>query len=182
MGMGVTGSTVFDTAIGACGIAWGERGVVGLWLPDRDRAALARRIARRLPQARTAAPPPDVEAAISAIVGLFAGGRTDLTGVRLDMTDVPEFDRRVYEAAREVPPGSTITYGEIARRLGDSSAAREVGRALSRNPFPIVVPCHRVLAAGGRNGGFSAPGGVTTKLRILQIEGARAAGVPTLFA
>jgi methylated-DNA-[protein]-cysteine S-methyltransferase len=173
---------VFDTAIGSCGVAWGERGVVGAWLPDSDAGALARRIARRLPGARAAAPPDEIAAAVAAIVELFAGGRADLTGVRLDMAGVPEFDRRVYEAAREVPPGSTTTYGEIAARLGDRSAAREVGRALARNPFPIVVPCHRVLAAGGRNGGFSAPGGVGTKLRLLAIEGARAPGVPTLFS
>jgi methylated-DNA-[protein]-cysteine S-methyltransferase len=172
---------VFETAVGDCGIAWGESGVVGAWLPDRDRAALARRIARRLPGARVAPPPLEIAAAISSIVDLFAGGKADLNGVSLDMTGVPEFDRRVYEAARAVPAGSTTTYGEIAARLGDRSVAREVGRALARNPFPIIVPCHRVMAAGGRNGGFSAPGGVTTKLRLLQIEGARAAGIPTLF-
>lgn len=178
----MTRYNVFDTAIGACGIAWGERGVVGLWLPDADRAAMRRRIARRLPRASEARPDAEIRGAIAAIVDLFAGGRPDLSGVRLDMEGVPDFDRRVYEAARRVPPGETVTYGELAARLGDRSAAREVGGALSRNPFPIVVPCHRVLAAGGRNGGFSAPGGVSTKLRILQIEGAKAAGIPTLFS
>jgi methylated-DNA-[protein]-cysteine S-methyltransferase len=177
----MTAYALFDTAIGACGIAWGERGVIGLWLPDADRAALRRRIARRLPRAGEARPDDEVRGAIAAIADLFAGGRPDFSGVRLDMDGVPDFDRRVYEAARRVPPGETVTYGELAARLGDRSAAREVGGALSRNPFPIVVPCHRVLAAGGRNGGFSAPGGVSTKLRILQIEGARAAGIPTLF-
>jgi methylated-DNA-[protein]-cysteine S-methyltransferase len=177
----VTRYALFDTAIGACGIAWGDRGVVGLWLPDTDRAGLRRRIARRLPHAREAAPEAEIRAAIDSIVDLFAGGRPDLSGVRLDVEGVPEFDRRVYEAAREVAPGQTVTYGELAARLGDRTAAREVGGALSRNPFPIVVPCHRVLAAGGRNGGFSAPGGVATKLRILQIEGASAPGIPTLF-
>ncbi len=180
--MSARGFAVFETAIGACGIAWGERGVVGSWLPDATGAALVRRISRRLPDAREAVPPAEVAAAIAGIVGLLGGGKPDLREVRLDMTGVPEFDGRVYEAARAVSPGSTPAYGEIAERLGDRSAAREVGRALARNPVPIVVPCHRVLAAGGRNGGFSAPGGVATKLKMLEIEGARAAGVPTLFS
>jgi methylated-DNA-[protein]-cysteine S-methyltransferase len=180
--MSARGFALFETAIGACGIAWGERGVVGSWLPDADRFALARRIARRLPGTGEAPPSAEVRAAIDRIVELFGGGRPDLRGVRLDMTGVPEFEARVYQAAREVRPGSTTTYGELAARLGDRSQAREVGRALARNPFPIVVPCHRVLAAGGRNGGFSAPGGVATKLRLLEIEGARVPGVPTLFS
>jgi methylated-DNA-[protein]-cysteine S-methyltransferase len=179
--MSARGFAVFGTTIGACGIAWGERGVVGCWLPDADRFALARRIARRLPGASEAPPPPEIRAAIDRIADLLRGGRQDLLNVRLDMTGVPEFERRVYEAAREVPPGSTTTYGELAVRLGDRSKAREVGQALARNPFPIVVPCHRVLAAGGRNGGFSAPGGVATKLRLLALEGAEAKGIPTLF-
>jgi methylated-DNA-[protein]-cysteine S-methyltransferase len=183
--MSLRGFAVFETAIGACGIAWGERGVIGSWLPDAGPDALVRRIARRLPGARRSSPssaPPEIAAAIAEIVDLFGGRRCDLRDVRLDMSGVPEFDARVYDAARTVPPGSTTTYGELAARLGDRSQAREVGRALARNPFPIVVPCHRVLAAGGRNGGFSAPGGVATKLRILAIEGARLPGVPTLFS
>jgi methylated-DNA-[protein]-cysteine S-methyltransferase len=97
------------------------------------------------------------------------------------MDAVPEFPRRVYEVARTIPPGGTLTYGEVAARLGDARLAREVGQALGRNPFAIIVPCHRVLAAGGMPGGFSASGGVATKMRLLSIEGARAASQLGLF-
>jgi methylated-DNA-[protein]-cysteine S-methyltransferase len=122
-----------------------------------------------------------VRRAVDAITALLRGERTDLTSVPLDMERVPEFHRRVYEAARAIPPGSTRSYGEIAKQLGEPGSARAVGQALGRNPFAIVVPCHRVLAAGGRSGGFSATGGVTTKLRMLAIEGARANGQGALF-
>ena len=176
------GYALFDTTIGACGIAWGDRGIVGVWLPDAGRDALRRRIVRRIPDAREVAPPPPIQGAVESIRDLFAGRRPDLSSVSLDMAGVADFDRRVYEAARRIPAGDTATYGELATRLGDRTLAREVGQALARNPFPIVVPCHRVLAAGGRNGGFSAPGGVETKLRLLAIEGDRAPGVPTLFS
>ena len=175
------GYALFETAIGDCGVAWGERGVVGLWLPDSGRDSLRRRIARRIPDARELPPTPPIRQAVESIQELFAGRRPDLSSVSLDMTGLADFDRRVYEAARRIPAGDTATYGEIAARIGDRALAREVGQALARNPFPIVVPCHRVLAAGGRNGGFSAPGGVATKLRLPAIEGARAPGIPTLF-
>ena len=156
--------------------------MTGAWLPERNADALRRRIGRRLPQARESAPPPPVRAAIEAIVCLVGGAPADLGGVPLDMDGLPEFHRRVYEIARGIPPGQTLTYGEIARRLGDATRARAVGQALGANPFPILVPCHRVLAAHGRTGGFSAPGGATTKLRLLEIEGARAKAIPTLFS
>jgi methylated-DNA-[protein]-cysteine S-methyltransferase len=172
---------LFETAIGRCGIAWAERGLVGLWLPESDERRTRSRILRRLPDAGEADPPADVRAAVDEIVALLSGDPRDLRGIPLDFAGVPEFPRRVYEIARSIPPGQTLTYGEIASRLGDRARAREVGQALARNPFPIVVPCHRVLAANGRSGGFSAPGGVSTKLRLLEIEGARAAGIPTLF-
>jgi methylated-DNA-[protein]-cysteine S-methyltransferase len=110
--------------------------------------------------------------AIEGVVALLSGEKRDLSAIALDTTEVPEFHRRVYAVARAVPPGSTITYGEIATRLGDPTAARAVGQALGRNPFALIVPCHRVLAAGGNAGGFSASGGATTKLRLLAIEGA----------
>jgi O6-methylguanine-DNA--protein-cysteine methyltransferase len=146
----MSGYTLFDTAIGACGIAWGERGVIGLWLPDTDRAALRRRIARRLPRAREAAPDAEVHAAIAAIADLFAGGRPDLSGVRLDMDGIPDFDRRVYEAARGVPPGETVTYGDLAARLGTAPRrARSAARCratLSPSSSPATVCSPRAAA------------------------------------
>ena len=174
---------LFDTAIGRCAVAWGEKGLVGVWLPEStDRRTLAR-IRRRLPEAVEVAgePPAEVRAAIDSLTALLAGERRDLSGISLDLGSVTSFPRRVYEIARTIPPGETRTYGEIARQIGNPSLAREVGQALARNPFPLVVPCHRVLAANGKSGGFSAPGGVATKLRLLQIEGARSPAIPTLF-
>jgi methylated-DNA-[protein]-cysteine S-methyltransferase len=180
--MTATGFTLFDTALGRCGIAWGERGIAGVHLPGSSDRQTRERIRRRAPESAEAAPPADVQRAIDGIVALIAGQpRDDLSSVALDLDGVPEFHRRVYEVARTIPPGETLTYGEIARRLGDPLQARAVGQALARNPFAIVVPCHRVLAAGGRTGGFSAPGGTGTKLRLLEIEGARATAIPTLF-
>lgn len=175
------GFALFETAIGRCGIAWGERGLAGVQLPEADEGRTRARMLRRFPGAAEGAPPPAVRSAIEAIGALLRGEPSDLSDVVLDTRGVPPFHRRVYAIARSIAPGETLTYGEIAVRLGEPSAAREVGRALGRNPFPIVVPCHRVLAAGGRTGGFSAPGGVATKRRLLAIEGARVLGGPTLF-
>ncbi len=177
-----TSFALFDTAIGACGIAWSDRGISHAWLPDETASALRRRIGRRLPGAREAAPPEPVRGVIDGIVALLAGGSADLSAAVLDLEGVPDFHRRVYALARAIPGGATLSYGEIARRLGDPSQARAVGAALGANPIPILIPCHRVLAADGRMGGFSAPGGVRTKLRLLEIEGARAAAIPTLFS
>jgi methylated-DNA-[protein]-cysteine S-methyltransferase len=179
--MSTTSFFVFDTAIGPCGIAWREAGIVGSWLPDRDAAALRRRIVRRLPGAFETRPTGEVRRAVDGVVALLSGEPADLSAAALDWDGVPDFHRRVYALAREIPPGRTLSYGEIARRLGDPSQARAVGAALGANPFPILVPCHRVLAANGRTGGFSAPGGVSTKLRLLEIEGAKADAIPTLF-
>jgi O-6-methylguanine DNA methyltransferase len=172
---------VFDTSIGSCGIAWSGRGIVGVQLPERSEPATRTRLLKRCPDARESTPPPDVQRAIDGIVALLRGEATDFSTVALDMAGVESFERRVYEIARTIMPGATMTYGEIATRLGDRSLARDVGQALGRNPFPLIVPCHRVLAAGGKVGGFSANGGVTTKLRLLSIEGARTSDAPTLF-
>jgi methylated-DNA-[protein]-cysteine S-methyltransferase len=166
------GFTLFDTAIGRCGIAWGARGIVRIQLPERRGPETRARLLARLPDAREAAPPPAVRAAIDGMQALLRGEPRDLSGVALDVNPLPSFARRVYEVARTIAPGATLTYGEVAARLGAAGAARAVGQALGRNPFPLVVPCHRVLAAGGRPGGFSADGGVTTKLRLLALEGA----------
>lgn len=169
---------LFDTAIGRCGVAWSERGIAGLQLPEADEQQARARMLRRFPAAGESRPPPEVRQALDRIVALLAGQSSDLSAVALDMDGVPPFHRRVYEAARRIPPGATLSYGEVAARLGAPRAARAVGQALGQNPFPIVVPCHRVLAAGGKIGGFSAHGGVATKLRMLTSEGVKISGAP----
>ena len=176
--MTASGFALFDTAIGRCGIAWGERGVAGIQLPEAGEEETRVRMLHRFPAAGEATPPPEVQDAIEDIVALLRGEASDLSTVALDMDGVPEFHRRVYDAARTIPPGETLSYGDIARRVGAPGAARAVGQALGRNPFPIVVPCHRVLAAGGKIGGFSAQGGVATKRRMLAIESAWIDGAP----
>lgn len=173
--------TLFDTAIGRCGIAWGPRGIRVFQLPEPSDAGTLRRMFRgsaALPQAE---PPPEVQDASHRIVALLQGEPIDLRDVVLDFDGIPPFHQRVYEVAREIPAGQTRTYGEVATQLGDPGASRAVGQALGANPFAIIVPCHRVLAAGGRSGGFSAGGGVSTKLRILLIEKAQFGHEPGLF-
>ncbi len=174
------GFALFDTAIGCCGIVWSARGVAGVQFPERSERTTGSRIRRRFPAAHEATPPNEIQRVIDDIVALLGGEPRDLSGVPIDIDSAPEFNRRVYEIARTIPAGSTLSYGEVAARLGDRTLAREVGQALGQNPVPIIVPCHRVLAAGGKTGGFSAPGGVDTKMRLLSIEGA-APGGPTLF-
>jgi methylated-DNA-[protein]-cysteine S-methyltransferase len=176
--MTASGFALFDTAIGRCGIAWGERGVAGVQLPEAGEEETLARMLHRFPAAGETPPPPVVQRAVERIVALLRGEASDLSSVALDMNGVPEFHRRVYDAARTIPPGETLSYGDIARRVGAPGAARAVGQALGRNPFPIVVPCHRVLAAGGKIGGFSAQGGVATKRRMLAIESAWINGNP----
>ena len=175
------GFTLFDTPIGRCGIAWNEAGVAAVTLPEGREADTRARILKKCPDAHEAAPPPPVRRAIEDIVALLRGQATDLSAIVLDMTQVPPFHRRVYEYARTIGPGATLSYGEIATRIDSAGSARAVGQALGRNPFPIIVPCHRVLAAGGKLGGFSAKGGITTKLQLLTIEGAHAPEAPGLF-
>jgi len=171
--------TLFDTAIGRCAIAWSERGTVAVLLPERDDAALRTRLLRRHPDAREAAPPDDITHAIDGMTALLAGEHRDLSSVLLDLDGVPDFNRRVYAVARTIKPGTTLTYGAVAAQLGEPNA-RRIGEAMGKNPCPIIVPCHRVVAAGGKTGGFSAPGGAATKRRLLAIEGA-AQAEPTLF-
>lgn len=171
--MNVTGFALFDTAIGACGIAWGPRGIVGVQLPEAGEGATRARMLRRFPQLNETEPPPEVQKATASIRALMDGERLDLAEIVPDYEDVSDFHRRVYEIARRIVPGRTRSYGEIAAELGDKGLARAVGQALGHNPFAPVVPCHRVLAAGGKPGGFSAHGGATAKLKMLMIEGAR---------
>ena len=179
--MTASGFELFDTAIGPCAIAWGDRGVAGVQLPEAGEAETRARMLHRFPAAGEAAPPAEVQQAIERMAALLRGEASDLSTVALDMDGLPEFHRRVYEAARTIPPGKTLSYGDIARRVDAPGAARAVGQALGRNPFPIVVPCHRVLAAGGKIGGFSAQGGVETKRRMLAIEGEPLNGAPSFI-
>lgn len=179
--MTTEGFALFDTPLGHCGIAWGERGLAGLLLPEHSLAQTRARMQRLFPRLHEVPPSPEVHAAITRIRALLNGERDDLSDIVLDMSDVPPFHQRVYEVARAIPPGRTLTYGEVAARIGEPGAARAVGQALGHNPFAPVVPCHRVLAVGARSGGFSAGGGVATKLRMLQIEGAQIGGAPGLF-
>lgn len=172
---------LFDTAIGRLGIAWGEHGIVRVQLPEGGDASTCARMLRGLPDATMAAPPPAVERTVERITAVLRGAHDDLADVVLDMRGIPDFARRVYEHMRGIGPGQTTTYGEVAARLGEPGAARAVGKALGDNPFAPLVACHRVLAAGGRSGGFSAAGGTATKLRLLQIEGARIGNDRGLF-
>ena len=161
----------FETGIGTCGIRWSERGVTGVALLPPPG-----------PHGAPGSVPEPVAAAVAGIVALLAGEPRDLREVVLDEDGIDPFRRRVYAATRAVGPGSTATYGEIARAIGDPGAARAVGAALGSNPFPIVVPCHRVLAAGGALHGFSAPGGLATKRRMLELERVPGFAQQALFA
>ena len=180
--MTALGFALFHTSIGVCGVAWSGRGIAGVQLPEGGEDATRARMRRRFPGALEASPPPEVRRAIDGVVALLRGEPSALETVPLDMAEVPPFERRVYEVARTIPPGATLSYGEVAARLGTPGAARDVGQALGRNPFAIVVPCHRVMAAGGKLGGFSARGGVSTKRRLLSVERARGVGALPLFA
>jgi methylated-DNA-[protein]-cysteine S-methyltransferase len=172
---------LFDTAIGTCGIVWGKSGIVGLALPAAGDGELAGHLSRRFPEAGLAEPQSGAAAAIEGIRALLRGEKRDLLEVQLDMQRVPEFHQRVYEVTRRVLPGQTITYGEISARLKAPGTARAVGHALGSNPFPVVVPCHRVLGASGKTGGFSAPGGIDAKLQMLNIEQQHDTREPSLF-
>ena len=176
-----TGMALFETAIGRCGIAWGGDGLVAISLPHSRDERTREQLRRRAPGADERTPPAFVREAIDRIVALLNGEPSDLDGIELDLGDVEPFDRRVAVAARSVGPGRTVTYGELAARIGAAGEAREVGAALGRNRFPLVVPCHRVVAADGGLGGFSAPGGTETKRRLLAIERRHADGPLTLF-
>ena len=161
------------TELGVFGVVWTERGIVRTWMHDRTEARVRRQIQRAFPNANQGSPPASVAAAMADVAALLAGEPRGLLDADLDMRTIPEFDRRVYELARTVPPGETMTYGAIAKALGEEPMrARDVGQALARNPFAPIVPCHRVVAAGGQLGGYSAPGGTWTKRRLLQLEGA----------
>ena len=180
--MAESGICLFATAIGSCGLAWGAEGLVGVQLPEAGETATLRRLNRRFPDLDAQSPPDWVQAAIDNIGALLGGADVDLGDVPLDFSRLGRFEAAVLGAARRIPRGSTRTYGDLAAELGDPRAAQAVGQALGRNPWPIVVPCHRITAAAGRAGGFSAHGGTATKLRLLEIEGALAEETLPLFA
>jgi methylated-DNA-[protein]-cysteine S-methyltransferase len=170
---------VFETAGGFCGIAWSERGITRFQLPTRSAEATERLLRRRLPGAEPGAPPPPVAAAVAAVKRYFAGEETDFSGFTLDLGEQDPFFQQVYAALRRVGWGRTTTYGALAKELGAGpEAARDVGQAMARNPVALIIPCHRVLAAGGKVGGFSAPGGSAAKTRMLELEGVQVTPPP----
>jgi methylated-DNA-[protein]-cysteine S-methyltransferase len=167
---------LFETAIGPCGVAWSERGLTRLQLPESDRSATEKRLRANSPSAGAEDPPPRIKQVISEVQRYLAGRKVDFSAIAVDLTDASPFHRKIYEAARSVGWGHTASYGDLARQVGSPTAARAVGQALGRNPIPIVIPCHRVLASGHRIGGFSAFGGTSAKERLLALEGVSVGG------
>ena len=163
---------VFETEAGFCAIGWSAAGIARFQLPDRDAATAERHMLRRLPAAHRDAPPPEIAAVIAAAQRYFAGETVDFSDVAVDLDGQDEFFRRIYAATRAVGYGQTTTYGTLAKELGAGpEVARDVGQAMAKNPVPLIIPCHRVLAAGGKVGGFSAPGGADSKVKMLALEG-----------
>ena len=172
--------SLFETPLGWCGIAWSEQpehlALTSFWLPEATREMTEARIEQNHGPQSANLPPLAIAGVIGRVRRHLEGKVQDFRDVRIDLTETPAFPRRVYEAARQIPAGQTRTYGELAQALGQPGSARAVGQALGRNPIPLIIPCHRVLAAGGRPGGFSAPGGRATKARLLALEDAHAGG------
>ena len=173
--------TIFDTSVGRCGIAWSQAGIVGVQLPEAREIETRKRLFQLYPEARETRPPLSVELAIEAIVALLRGESGDFSDITLDMGGIHAFNQRVYQVTRMIPRGETRTYGEIAARLGASGAVHSVAQAIARNPFVIIIPCHRVLEAGGYADKISPHGGVISKRRLLSIEGAGGPSSKTLF-
>jgi methylated-DNA-[protein]-cysteine S-methyltransferase len=170
---------VFDTAAGSCGIAWNAVGITRFQLPAENAAATERKLLRRVTGAAPGTPPLSVLATVAEAQRYFAGESIDFSGVELDLTGQAEFFMRIYAAARRISWGHTSTYGTLAREIGAGpEAARGVGQAMANNPIPLIIPCHRVLAAGGKVGGFSAPGGAASKIRMLELEGVQVSPAP----
>ena len=172
---------IFDTGIGRCGIAWSEAGIVSVQLPETREIETRRRLYRLYPEAREQRPPVMVEIAIEGICTQLRGGTADLSHVPLDMTGIRPFDARVYDLTRTIPRGETLTYGEVAARLKASGAAHSVAQAIAKNPYMLIVPCHRVLEAGNYADRLSPYGGVISKRRLLALEGAQPIASKTLF-
>ncbi len=175
-----TGHVVFETALGFLGIAWNETGLTRLCLPQASREAVARRLLRLEGMAGEGAAQPQWVADLVRAVRAYAEGREiDFSQVPVDLAGVDDFHLAIYAAARALGHGQTTTYGELAKRAGHAGLARETGAALGANPVPLVIPCHRIMAAGGKIGGFSAPGGSASKARMLELEGVRLGPPPS---
>jgi methylated-DNA-[protein]-cysteine S-methyltransferase len=175
------GYGIFDSTVGRCGIAWDASGILGVQLPEAREMETRRRMLRQYPDARELRPPLNAEIAIDGIAALLRGKPCDFSDVVLDMNGMPPFNRRIYEYARTIPRGKTITFAELAKRLGASGAAHAIGQAIGRNPFTVLVPCHRVLAADGETVSFCMNGGTISRRRLLSLEGALTKSGPTLF-
>lgn len=165
---------LFETAAGFCGLTWSDAGINRFQLPAATEAEARRYLLRKRADAVQGQPPPDIAAAVAAIIRYFGGEKTNFAEITLDLDDQDAFFREIYAATRRVGWGETTTYGALARQLGAGpEAARDVGQAMAKNPVALIIPCHRVLAAGGKLGGFSAPGGTASKIRMLELEGIR---------
>ncbi|HKU04967.1 MAG TPA: methylated-DNA--[protein]-cysteine S-methyltransferase [Bradyrhizobium sp.] len=173
--------TIFDTAVGRCGIAWGDQGILGVQLPEARELETRRRMYRIYPEAREQRPPHNTEIAIEGIVTLLRGGDADMSDIVLDWTGISNFNQRVYQSVRAIPRGETRTYDEIAAGMRVPGAVHSVAQALGRNPFMVIVPCHRVLEAGNYTDKMAPNGGVISKRRLLTIEGAHPTVSKTLF-
>jgi methylated-DNA-[protein]-cysteine S-methyltransferase len=179
MSRGAESYFIFKTAGGFCGIAWTAAGITRFQLPAKSAEATERLLLRRAPGADRAAPNPEIAAAVAAVKAYFDGEKTDFSGFRLDLGEQQPFFERVYAAARQIGWGRTTTYGALAKEVGAGpEAARDVGQAMAENPVTLIIPCHRVLAAGGKIGGFSAPGGASAKIRMLALEGVKLSPAP----
>lgn len=179
--MAVSSFILFDTAIGQCALTWRGEWLTGVFLPTLSEDAMQRAIERRAPGATATSPAPFVTRAIDRIIRLCDGAAVTFDETPLDRGSIEPLSNRIYDILLRVPFGKTTTYGAIAEELGDKNLSRAVGAAMGANPFPIIIPCHRVTGAGGRLGGFSAPGGASAKRRLLEIEGAFAAETLPLF-
>lgn len=179
MSRGAHDYLIFETAGGFCGIAWIDSGITRFQLPTKSAKATERMLLRRVPDAKPGEPTPEIAEAVATVRAYFAGEETDFSKFRVDLGEQDPFVERVYAAARQIGWGRTTTYGALARELGAGpEAARDVGQAMARNPVALIIPCHRVLAAGGKIGGFSAPGGASAKIRMLALEGVKVGPAP----
>ncbi|MDB5522467.1 MAG: methylated-DNA--protein-cysteine S-methyltransferase protein [Rhizobium sp.] len=176
MGRAAQHYLIFETAGGHCGIAWNSVGITRFQLPAQSAESTERNLLRRLPGAEPGQPTAEVLDTIAGVKRYFEGEPTDFSAVKLDLDGQDAFYREIYAAARRVGWGRTTTYGSLAKELGAGpEAARDVGQAMASNPVALIIPCHRVLAAGGKIGGFSAPGGSAAKAHMLELEGVQVA-------